>query len=55
MVVIGMVQMRKIMVSMTEEMVESLEEIRKERKLATIPETARVVIGEYVAHRERSG
>jgi Arc/MetJ-type ribon-helix-helix transcriptional regulator len=43
--------MKKVTVSMTEEMVKDLEEERKKRRLATIAETARVVIGEYLSKR----
>jgi hypothetical protein len=39
--------MQKIMVSMSDEMVKALEEERKARKLETIPETVRAVLGEY--------
>lgn len=35
------------MVSMSDEMVEALELERKARKLETIPETVRAVLGEY--------
>ena len=39
--------MQKIMVSMSDEMVKALEEERKDRKLETIPEAVRSVLGEY--------
>ncbi len=39
--------MQKIMVSMSDEMVKALEIERKSRKLETIPETVRAVLGEY--------
>jgi hypothetical protein len=39
--------MEKIMVSMTEDMVKALEQERKARKLDSIPETVRSVLGEY--------
>jgi hypothetical protein len=39
--------MRKIMVSMSAEMVKALEQERKARKLESIPETVRAVLGEY--------
>ena len=39
--------MRKIMVSMSEEMVKALELERKARKLDSVPETVRSVLGEY--------
>lgn len=35
------------MVSMTEDMVKALEQERKARKLDSIPETVRSVLGEY--------
>jgi len=37
------------MLSITEEMERALEKERKKRMLGSIPETARVVIGEYLA------
>jgi len=39
--------MKKIMVSMSDEMVKALEAERKSRKLETIPEAVRSVLGEY--------
>lgn len=39
--------MRKIMVSMTEEMVKALDQERKARKLDSVPEAVRSVLGEY--------
>jgi transcriptional regulator of met regulon len=39
--------MKKIMVSLTDEMLKILEKERKERYLQTIPETVRVILGEY--------
>jgi len=44
--------MKKVTVSMTEEMIKDLEEERKKRRLATIAETARVIIGEYLKERD---
>lgn len=41
--------MRKITVAMTEEMYNDLDSERKKRRLATVAETARVVIGDYLA------
>jgi Arc/MetJ-type ribon-helix-helix transcriptional regulator len=41
--------MKKIMVSMTQEMVDALEKERKKRKLASVPEVVRQILGEYVA------
>jgi len=43
--------MKKVTVAMTEEMVADLEKERKERRLASIAEVARVVIGEYLARK----
>jgi len=43
--------MKKVTVAMTEEMVRDLERERKERRLASIAEAARVIIGEYLAHK----
>jgi metal-responsive CopG/Arc/MetJ family transcriptional regulator len=39
--------MKKIMVSLPEEMVEVLEKERKHRYLETIPETIRVILSDY--------
>ena len=44
--------MEKVMVSMTEEMVKALEQERKARKLDSIPETVRSVLGEYFKVKE---
>jgi metal-responsive CopG/Arc/MetJ family transcriptional regulator len=56
MVSIGSVQMamKKIMVSMTDEMVKALEEERKKRKLSSIPEVARQILGEYLSKKSGS-
>lgn len=40
------------MVSMTEEMVKALEAERKARKLDSVPETVRSVLGEYFKVKE---
>ena len=40
--------MKKIMISLPEEMVEVLEKERKERYLETIPETLRVILSDYL-------
>ena len=40
--------MKKIMVSLPEEMVQVLEKERKERYLETIPETVRVILSDYL-------
>ncbi|MDE1858282.1 MAG: hypothetical protein KGI26_04335 [Thaumarchaeota archaeon] len=39
--------MKKIMVSMTEEMVKALEQERKVRKIATVPEVVRIIVSDY--------
>src|ERR1700683_4193871 len=39
--------MKKIMVSMSKEMVKALQLERKARKLESVPETVRAVLGEY--------
>ena len=44
--------MEKVMVAMTEEMVKALEVERKSRKLDSIPETVRSVLGEYFKVKE---
>jgi hypothetical protein len=41
--------MKKIMVSMTSEMVDALEKERKARKLASIPETVRLILSDYLS------
>ena len=43
--------MKKIMVSLPEEMVEVLEKERKERYLETIPETLRVILSDYLRNK----
>ncbi|MGA8903608.1 MAG: hypothetical protein WB661_01225 [Candidatus Bathyarchaeia archaeon] len=43
--------MKRFMLSITEEMQVALEKERKKRMLGSIPETARVIIGEYLANR----
>jgi Arc/MetJ-type ribon-helix-helix transcriptional regulator len=44
--------MKKVTVAMTEEMVRDLEKERKERRLASVAEAARVVIGDYLKQKE---
>ena len=39
--------MNKVMVSVSDEMLKALEAERKARKLETVPETIRSVLGEY--------
>ena len=41
--------MKRFMLSITEEMEKALEKERKRRMLGTIPEAARVILGEYLA------
>jgi Arc/MetJ-type ribon-helix-helix transcriptional regulator len=49
-----MTAMKKITVAMTEEMVADLEKERKERRLASVAETTRVVVGDYLAKKNRA-
>jgi len=44
--------MKKVTVAMTDEMVNDLEQERKKRRLSSIAETARVIIGEYLSKHE---
>ena len=44
--------MKKITVAMTNEMYADLDKIRKQKRLATVAETARVVIGEFLSKRD---
>lgn len=46
--------MKKLTVAMTEEMVRDLEKERKDRRLASVAEAARVIIGEYLANKEKA-
>jgi metal-responsive CopG/Arc/MetJ family transcriptional regulator len=41
--------MKKLTVAMTDEMYNELDNERKRRRLGTVAETARVVIGDYLA------
>jgi metal-responsive CopG/Arc/MetJ family transcriptional regulator len=43
--------MKKVMVSLPDEMVDLLEKERKERFLETIPETIRVILSDYLRNR----
>jgi hypothetical protein len=43
--------MKKVTLAMTEEMYNDLEKERKRRRLASVAETARVVIGDYLSRR----
>ena len=45
--------MQKIMLSVSDEMFRALEGERKERKLETIPEAIRAVLGEYFKNKEK--
>jgi hypothetical protein len=47
------VGMRRFMLSITEEMEKALDKERKKRMLGSIPETARVVIGEYLTQTKK--
>ncbi len=39
--------MKKVMVSMTTEMIEKLEKERKVRAIATVPEVVRIIVSDY--------
>jgi metal-responsive CopG/Arc/MetJ family transcriptional regulator len=43
--------MEKVMVSITKEMKETLEEERKKRFLDSIPETIRTILSDYLSNR----
>jgi len=45
--------MNKIMVAMSDEMVKALEQERKARKLESIPEAVRAVLGEYFKNKDQ--
>jgi len=45
--------MKKITVAITEEMEEALEAERKKRLLSSVPEVARVIIGEYLSSSKK--
>ena len=47
--------MQKIMVSMSEEMVKALDLERKARRLETLPEAVRAVLGEYFKLKDKNG
>lgn len=44
--------MNKVMVSVSDEMLKALEAERKARKLETVPEAIRSVLGEYFKQKE---
>jgi len=46
--------MKKIMVSVPEEMVKVLEREQKERLLETVPETIRVILSDYFRLKSKS-
>lgn len=46
--------MKKIMVSLPDDMVKRLEKERKERYLETIPEVIRVIMSEYLRMKDQS-
>ncbi len=46
--------MKKVTVAMTDEMYRDLEKERQRRRLSSVAETARAVIGEYLAKSEHS-
>lgn len=43
--------MKRLMLSVPEEMVQVLEKERKERYLETIPETVRVILSDYLRNK----
>lgn len=45
--------MRKVTVAMTDEMFKDLEKERSSRRLASVAEAARVVIGEYLRTKDK--
>ena len=45
--------MRKVTVAMTEEMYAEMEEERKARRLSSVAESARAIIGEYLRERDK--
>jgi hypothetical protein len=48
----GRMGTKKLTVSMTDEMIKALEEDRKVRKIATIPEVIRIIVSEYFKVKE---
>ena len=46
--------MKRVMLSLPEEMIEVLEKERKERYLETIPETVRVIISDYLRNKVKN-
>lgn len=45
--------MKKIMVSLPDEMVKALEKEQRDRMLETIPETIRIVLSDYLRNKNR--
>jgi metal-responsive CopG/Arc/MetJ family transcriptional regulator len=46
--------MKKVMVSLPEEMVDILEKERKDRYLETVPETIRVILSDYLRMKSKT-
>jgi hypothetical protein len=46
--------MKRFMLSITDEMEKALEKERKKRLLGSIPETARVILGEYLSSQNKT-
>ncbi len=46
--------MNKVMVSVSDEMLKALEQERKARKLETVPEAVRSVLGEYFKNKREA-
>ena len=44
--------MNKVMISLSDEMLKAVEQEKKARKLATVPEAIRSVLGEYFKQKE---
>jgi hypothetical protein len=45
--------MKKVTVAMTDEMFRDLEKERKDRRLASVAEVARVIIGDYLSNKSK--
>jgi hypothetical protein len=46
--------MKKMMLSVSDDMLKALEAERKARKLETVPEAVRAVLGEYFKNKDKS-
>lgn len=46
--------MKRVLLSLPEEMVKVLENERRERYLETIPETVRVILGDYLRNKMKN-